>query len=145
MFLAFVLLGCAPSSTDLQEPRGVLPYSFQGVPPSLEQIHAAILQGTAAKHWSILEDRPGDVVASVISGGHTASVSIEYDQHGWIIHYKDSSPSLNYDPDYRGRVIIHQRYNFWVRHLNRSIEEALSAQLSGPGASSGGASASTSL
>jgi len=124
--LSVTLLACAPSATDLQRPRGAINLDVSGRGSSAEQVLQAIRLGATRRHWAILQEGPKDVIASVSSGGHDATVRIEYNQSGWIILHERSSPSLRYDPDYRGREIIHFRYNFWVRHLNRAIEEALS-------------------
>lgn len=120
---------------------------INGQGPTREQVLEAIRMGTAQKRWAIVQEQPGAVVASVTSGGHSATVRIEYDERGWVIHHQDSSPGLKYNPDYRGsgRVIIHQRYNFWVRHLNRAIENALLDSRSRPAATSGGAALSTGI
>jgi len=123
--LSLSLIACAPSATDLQQPRGAINLDVSGRGSSAEQVLQAIRLGATRRHWAIIQEGPKDVIASVSSGGHDATVRIEYNQSGWIILHERSSPSLRYDPDYRGREIIHFRYNFWVRHLNRAIEEAL--------------------
>jgi hypothetical protein len=59
-----------------------------------------------------------------------------------VIQRESSSEGLKYDPDYHGRQIIHHRYNLWVRHLDRAIENALrearAAASSTPESTSGG-------
>ena len=78
--------------------------------------------------WTIVEDVPGAIVAYVTSGGHSATVRIEYGPQGWVILHVQSSPELKFDPDYRGRAVIHRRYNHWVDRLNRHIDRALREQ-----------------
>jgi hypothetical protein len=125
LLVALLTAGCAPNLSDVQNPQGFANVDAYGRPATNELMLAAIRMGASAKHWGIVSEAPGVVVAQVSSGGHHASVRIDYNERGWVITHQASSPGLKYDPDYNGRQVIHHRYNMWVRHLNRAIENAL--------------------
>lgn len=140
--------GCAPTSADLQQPRTMVPPDASGNYPSRAQIVQAIRTGAARKRWYIIREEPSAMIATVTSGGHSATVRIEYNERGWAVLHLESSPGLKYDPDYRGREIIHHRYNLWVRQLSAAIEKALlelrAALPPAPAVTSGGAEATSS-
>ncbi len=143
--LAMISMGasaCAPSQTDLHSPSTVVGLDAQGQPANVEQVAHAIRTGASNKGWTVISDEPGVVGASVSSGGHNAVVRIHYTAAGWVIERESSSEGLKYDPDYHGRQIIHHRYNLWVRHLDRAIQNALhaarAAASSTPESTSGG-------
>ena len=119
------LQGCAPNLADVQNPQGFVNLDAYGRPGSPELVLAAIRLGATNKHWHIVSEGPGVELAQVSSGGHDATVRIDYNERGWLITHQSSSPGLKYRADYGGRQVIHHRYNMWVRHLNRSIENAL--------------------
>ena len=120
-----LLQGCAPNLSDIQNPQGFVNVDPYGRPASAEMVLAAIRLGATNKHWRIVNEGPGVELAQVSSGGHEATVRIDYNERGWVISHQDSSPGLKYKADYQGRQVIHHRYNLWVRHLNRSIEKSL--------------------
>jgi hypothetical protein len=91
-----------------------------GVPPSRPVVHDAILRALASRNWQIVQDTADGIVASVTSGGHTATVHIAYDEHSYSIHYVESSPGLKYNG-----TEIHRRYNQWVDRLRASIRAQL--------------------
>jgi hypothetical protein len=124
-------IACAPNAADLQKPQGYANVDMNGQPAPIAQVAQAIRMGAMKKHWNITGEQPGVMTAHVLSGGHEATVQIEYNERGWIITHVSSSPGLVYNPNYNGREIIHHRYNFWVRHLNRAIENSL-AELRAP-------------
>ena len=128
LFLLPAFTACAPMSADLLQPRGASGLSADGNPPDIRRIEFAIRDGAAQKGWIISKSDPGAIYANVRSGGHEAAVRIQYDASAWEIHYVSSSSGLKYDPDYFGRVIIHRRYNMWVRGLSGSIQRSLQAQ-----------------
>jgi hypothetical protein len=126
MILFALAFGCAPHLSDVQVPQGFANVNAYEAPATLEQVQQAIRIGAAKKRWVILEEGPGYEIARVSSGGHDATVRVDYNQAGWLISHQFSSPGLKYNPDYQGRQVIHHRYNLWARHLSRAIENALS-------------------
>lgn len=129
--LFIALVGCAPSSATLVQPRGAASLDVYGQHPSPEVIAFAVRQGTIAAGWAIVAVAPGVVTAQVQAGGHYAVVRIEHDHVGWVILHQESSPSLRFNPSHRGRAVIHHRYNHWVDRLHRHIERALRDQQGG--------------
>jgi hypothetical protein len=96
-----------------------------GVPQTRGVVHDAIVRALASRNWQLVQDTSDGIVASVTSGGHTATVHIGYDERTYSIHYVDSSPGLKYNG-----TAIHRRYNQWVDRLRASIR----AQLTTPNA-----------
>lgn len=90
----------------------------------VDQVHEAITGGLLAKGWSVESEEPGRIMASVTSGGHSATVRIDYDSAGWTIAHERSSEGLRFDPD---RPSIHKRYNNWVKGLDGVIRQKLAA------------------
>lgn len=87
---------------------------------SIERVRAAIVKGLAMKGWIVEEERPGVVIGTVQSGGHSATVQINYNQQAYSIMHRASSPGLQFDG-----VNIHRRYNHWIRLLNESIQRSM--------------------
>lgn len=130
LFTLSALVACAPSSTDLLRPEGTPGLNAQGRQPGLADIEYAVKTATASKQgWTITKEEPGAVYATARGGGHEASVRIDYDAAGWKIEYVSSSSGLKYDPSYRGREVIHRRYNYWVQQLNGAINDTLRARM----------------
>jgi hypothetical protein len=128
LLILLAFSACAPTSTDLLRPRGTSGLNAEGNRPDIRRIQFAIRDGAARAGWAITKEEPGAIYANVQSGGHDATVRIQYDVDGWEIQRESSSSGLKYNPDYWGREIIHFRYNKWVRGLNGSIQNSLREQ-----------------
>ncbi len=90
---------------------------------SMDNVKKAIIRGLATKRWTIEENEPGLLVASVSVGPHYAQIKITYDADTYSIAHADSSPSLRYDGE-----TIHRRYNHWIRLLNEAIQSQMAVQ-----------------
>jgi len=95
-----------------------------GMPATRPFVHDAIVRALSSRNWQLEQETPDGITASVSSGGHTATVHIQYDEHTFSIHYVDSSPGL----DYNG-TSIHRRYNHWVDRLSSSIRAQLASSV----------------
>lgn len=135
--LALVVAGvlgnvaCSPGMAPVYSPVTASGISPSGQPYTLEQVEMAVVQGAAAKGWTVVHRAPGLVVADVSSGGHGARVQILINEGGWRIVHEQSSPGLKHRADDRHGEIIHRRYNHWVRLLDESIRQALVTQTAG--------------
>jgi hypothetical protein len=96
-----------------------------GATPTKPYVRDAIVRALASRNWQIEQETPDGITASVTTGGHSATVHIQYDDRAFSIHYVDSSPSLKYDG-----TAIHRRYNLWIDRLRAAIR----AQLASPSA-----------
>lgn len=76
---------CAPSSANLQRPTGAAGLDTAGQPALEAHVLQAIREGASHKGWTVTAEEPGVVTATVNSGGHNATVKIEYTAGGWVI------------------------------------------------------------
>jgi hypothetical protein len=102
---------------DVKNAPVVLP---AGMPPSPALTRDAILRAIVAKHWTIDGENGQTIVTSVTSGGHSATVRIDYDAAYYSITYLKSSAGLKYDGQN-----IHRRYNHWVDRLREAINRSI--------------------
>jgi hypothetical protein len=91
-----------------------------GEVPTPPRVHDAIVRALASRNWQLNREGPDGIVATLISGGHSATVQIRYDEHTYSIEYLDSSPGLRFNGS-----AIHRKYNDWVERLYRSIRANL--------------------
>jgi len=83
--------------------------------------------GLLKRNWSVIEEKPGLIVASQSSRGAMAEITITYNTKMVQIKYKDSH-KLRYEQNEEdGKEHIHPTYNTWVRNLNNDIRGALLA------------------
>ena len=102
---------------DVKNAPVVLP---AGMPPSPALTRDAILRAIVDKHWTIDGENGQTIVTSVSSGGHSATVRIDYDASYYSITYLKSSEGLKYDGQN-----IHRRYNHWVDRLREAINRSI--------------------
>ncbi len=102
---------------DVRNAPVVLP---AGMPPSPALTRDAILRAIVAKHWTIDGENGQTIVTSVSSGGHSATVRIDYDAAYYSITYLKSSAGLKYDGQN-----IHRRYNHWIDRLREAINRSI--------------------
>jgi hypothetical protein len=119
------LPACHPTQAPIESPHASVGFAPDGRPYSTQAIAAAIRRGLMAKKWNVLADQPGMIQARVDAGGHHAVVRITYTAGGWLIEHVDTSPGLRYEEHRRHGLIVHHRYNGWVRRLDAAIREAL--------------------
>lgn len=100
-----------------------------------QDVKEAITRASLTTGWSIDDDAPGRLIATKTEDDRTAILTIGYQMSMYSIRYKDSK-NLKYtrkpvsdlaggihDPDY---ATIDQKYNDWVRSLDRAIQSELS-------------------
>jgi hypothetical protein len=96
-----------------------------GRAPTLEQVKQAVFSAAAARSWTLQEQGPGRVLATLhVRGKHTASVLIVYSAQAFSITYVDSV-NLNYRMGPDGQPAIHPHYNDWVQNLTQGISASL--------------------
>lgn len=87
-----------------------------------EQIRDGILRGGQKVKWSMVEERPGLVVGTlVVRNKHTVIVEIPYSVYSYAIRYRSSINMKTRDGE------IHRSYATWVEELNNSISAELGA------------------
>jgi hypothetical protein len=131
LFVALVIApvvaaaSCAPQLTPIRVPQHNLGSASAELTP--KQMAKAVSQGCIAAGWGILSEAPGQTVAQVVSGGHSATVTITHSGSHYIIEHRESSPGLGYNG-----TAIHHRYNFWIDRLDRAIKNEI-AKIHGAG------------
>jgi hypothetical protein len=110
------LAACGGGLAPLLNVQGAPVVTASGQPASREVVRTAILRALAMRGWQLEREAPDGIVATVVSGGHSATVHIQYEERAYSIDYVDSSPGLKFDGSR-----IHRRYNDWIERLNRSI------------------------
>jgi hypothetical protein len=112
--------GCGANMAPVLNPKDVPVVTAAQGAPTTEQVRAAIVAGLAAKGWTVQSEEGLALTAETSSGGHTASVTIEYSSTRYSIHHLNSSEGLKYD----GQE-IHRRYNHWIDLLQQAINAEL--------------------
>ena len=102
-----------------------------GVTPSAALTRDAILRALSERTWTVEGEEPNTIVASVTTGGHSATAGITYDDLTYSIKRLESSPGLKFDG-----YEIHRRYNIWIKNLRKTIDKQL--LLAGSTPTSGG-------
>jgi hypothetical protein len=96
-----------------------------GKPLSMAQVKQAIHNAAAAKQWSVVDQGPGKILATLhVRGKHTAVTQITYSPDKYSVVYNDSQ-NLNYSGGPDGRGTIHPFYNRWVQDLSEAIRLSL--------------------
>jgi len=127
VFLAWPLLtaaialgGCGANMAPVLNPSDVPVVTATQGAPTTEQVRAAIVAGLAGKGWTVQSEEGLALTAETSSGGHTASVTIQYSSTRYSITHLNSSEGLKYD----GQE-IHRRYNHWIDLLQQAINAEL--------------------
>jgi hypothetical protein len=110
------LAACGGGLAPLLNVEGAPVVTASGQPASREVVRNAILRALAMRGWQLEREAPDGIVATVVSGGHSATVHIQYEERAYSIDYVDSSPGLKFNGSR-----IHRRYNEWIERLNRTI------------------------
>lgn len=92
----------------------------RGQAPSAPVVRDAIMRSLASRGWQLDREGPDGIVATVTSGGHSATVLIQYTAQSYSISYLDSSPGLRFNG-----AAIHRRYNDWIERLHKTIRREL--------------------
>jgi hypothetical protein len=88
---------------------------------SLKDVQQAINRGATRMGWSVQDQGPNAMLATLDLRTHHAVVEITYNTKSYSIAYKESN-NLNYD----GKS-IHRNYNGWVHNLQTAINQQLNA------------------
>jgi hypothetical protein len=113
VFSIMVLAGCM--SKPVYNVNNDQIISFTGMP--LDKVGVLIQQAGAARGWAMGIQKPGHIIATLMTRSHTAVVDIYYTVNTFSIVYK-SSTNLHYDP---AANTIHRNYNRWIRNLEKAI------------------------
>jgi hypothetical protein len=117
-----MLAACGGGLQPLHNIRNAPVVTSRGRQPTVQSVHDAIIRALAGREWQIVREGPDGIVATVVSGPHSATVLIQYDARAYSISYLDSSPGLKFN----GHG-IHRRYNDWIDRLHRAIRKQLAA------------------
>jgi len=117
---ASMLCTTACRTTQLVDPE---PLATMGLTQT--QVRSAVIKGLTHRRWVVVDDRPGEMVASVtVRGKHSATVNINYAGSNVKIGYVDSQ-NLSYGQKKDGTTTIHPNYMSWVNNLRISIAAEL--------------------
>jgi len=93
----------------------------KGEPAADAQLKAAVIQGAAARGWTLSDVRNDRAVANIqVRGKHTVTIDVLWAAGQVTVKYKDSV-NMNYSGNE-----IHPNYNAWVQNLVDSIRVAAS-------------------
>jgi len=89
---------------------------------SLDEVKTTIIRSAVNRGWTIKEEVPGDLVATISPRQHIAIVEIRYTEKYFSISYRDST-ALRYNGS-----TIHRNYNKWVKALEQEIQRRIVVQ-----------------
>ena len=89
---------------------------------SLDEVKTTIIRSAVNRGWTIKEEVPGDLVATISPRQHIAIVDIRYTEKYFSISYRDST-ALRYNGS-----TIHRNYNKWVKALEQEIQRRIVVQ-----------------
>jgi hypothetical protein len=129
--LFVVLFALASQQALARTPVPVINYenvpiaSQAGQPRSLAQIKQAIQSTAAARQWTVVDQGPGRLLATLhVRGKHTVVTLITYTPDRFSVVYSDSI-NMHYSPGPDGGGVIHPFYNRWVQGLADAIRVSL--------------------
>lgn len=121
LWVAMVVL-CQPvAAAPLYAPKPIAVPEGRTLDEVRHAIRAAVSGDTI---WSVLDDKPSQMLVMLAISMHTARLSIDYDLHSVRFTYL-SSQELDYKQKPDGRQTIHRNYNKWLRELVRNIQTHL--------------------
>jgi len=116
--LLFVLGGCSTRTLKTLAP---LP-----VPDNMSsaQIGGAVRKGLDARHYDVLEEKPGHVKGRYTKDESTSlTVDVAYSTTGIVINYVDSQ-GMDYEQS-DGSARINKHYYRWIKLLRKTIRKEL--------------------
>jgi hypothetical protein len=129
----FASVGCGFNTAPVLDITNAPVVVAHGSTPSDAVVRDAIMRALVERKWTIVKEEGASILATVTSGGHSATAGITYNATSYSIRYVDSSEGLKYDG-----VEIHRRYNHWVDRLRVSINEQLANAPAAPAAPTAG-------
>jgi hypothetical protein len=108
-----------------------MPEQLRALPEPAET-RAAILDGMRERRWSMMDERPGAILAGIQVRRHVAKMWVEYDPEYVRFRYGGSS-ELDCRPSGDGCRSIHGKYNRWTRNLAIAIAEELATRRASSG------------
>ena len=98
-----------------------VPANAQAV-QSAESLQPALIRALLRCRWKIEEIQPNKLLARIdLRGRQSASITLDYANGRYDIHYRDSTNLQHAD----GK--IHKRYNSLVIKLNRAVQQEISS------------------
>jgi len=115
VFLIFIFSGCRTKNL-------ISPVTFP-IPSSLqnESIAKAIKEAAINRKWFPYEEKEGVIYLSLEVRTHIVKVDIEYGDGQIKIVYRDSENMLYEEKD-DGTILIHKKYNDWIKNLRKDIQ-----------------------
>ncbi|MAE43900.1 MAG: hypothetical protein CMF63_04120 [Magnetovibrio sp.] len=115
VFLIFIFSGCRTKNL-------ISPVTFP-IPSSLqnESIAKAIKEAAINRKWFPYEEKEGVIYLSLEVRTHIVKVDIEYGDGQIKIVYRDSENMLYEEKD-DGTILIHKKYNDWIKNLRIDIQ-----------------------
>ena len=115
VFLIFIFSGCRTKNL-------ISPVTFP-IPSSLqnESFAKAIKEAAINRKWFPYEEKEGVIYLSLEVRTHIVKVDIEYGDGQIKIVYRDSENMLYEEKD-DGTILIHKKYNDWIKNLRIDIQ-----------------------
>jgi hypothetical protein len=115
VFLIFIFSGCRTKNL-------ISPVTFP-IPSSLqnESIAKAIKEAAINRKWFPYEEKEGVIYLSLEVRTHIVKVDIEYGDGQIKIVDRDSENMLYEEKD-DGTILIHKKYNDWIKNLRIDIQ-----------------------
>lgn len=116
---AGLLLSVNLLAADLIDPAPI------AVPASMNaaQVNTEIKRALINRGWSVVNEKPGVIDASLALRSHRANIKIAHDRSQVVITYV-SSDNLDYK-EKKGKRLIHRNYNSWINNLAGDISKNL--------------------
>lgn len=108
--------GCSAAKRPFNHPT----HTFNGAFENPKDVQAGVRNGILSAGWNLLDEAPGETVASVKSRGHYAKVIVKYTKSEYTIRMVESNEEQWYD-----RATARGRYTFWVNRLHRHLRKEL--------------------
>jgi hypothetical protein len=96
-----------------------IPAATQRLP--LDQIGQTIMQAGRLRHWRMDPAGPGQITGILDDREHEAVINITYSQQAYSITLAASTNLHQEDGE------VHKKYNRWIRQLEKTIDDRLSA------------------
>lgn len=120
LLLPLLLLLSTPAEAGRKHPL-TLPDPI-AVPADLsaEQVQRSIKAALLSRTWTITNEQPGRVEATLRLREHVASIYVDYDREQIRFHHV-SSTNLMEGTNRRGERVIHRNYNSWLQNVANDI------------------------
>ena len=116
VLLALQISGCSRTKNLISPVVVAIPSSV-----SDKSITRAIKNASIKRKWLPYDEKEGVISVRLEVRDHIVEVDIEYEETKIRIVYRDSENMLYEEKD-DGTILIHKKYNVWVKNLRQDIQ-----------------------